>query len=148
MTDTLKIETPLEGLLGYAMKRALSVVQADLAITLAPFDLRATSFSALMVVVERPGITQTDLAEALAIERSNLVQIVDELCSVGRIARTPFQGDRRRHALMPTPKGLAVAAQAGAAVAAHEARVFGGLTGAECKVLGKLLAKVRAVSPQ
>ena len=146
MTDAPRTDpsdSPLNGFLGYALKRALSVVQSDLSITLTEFGLRATSFSALLVVVDRPGITQTDLADALAIERSNLVQIIDELCNSQRIARTPVKGDRRRHALMPTAQGLVVAAQAKAAVQAHEARIFAVLSAGERAELALLLSKLR-----
>ena len=146
MTDAPRTDppdSPLNVFLGYALKRALSVVQSDLSITLTEFGLRATSVSALLVVVDRPGITQTDLADALAIERSNLVQIIDELCNSKRIARTPVKGDRRRHALMPTARGLKVAAQAKAAVVAHEARIFAVLSEGECAELALLLSKLR-----
>lgn len=135
----------LSAFLGYNLKRALSVVQADLAQALAQFQLRATSFSALLIVVERPGINQTELAEALMIERSNLVQIIDSLAGRGLIERTPFPGDRRRHALMPTAEGEKLAEQARAVVSDHEDRVFGMLTPRERTDLHRLLTKVRSV---
>lgn len=134
----------LSDYLGYTMKRVLSVVQADLAQVLGDFGLRAVSFSALGVVVRQPGISQSGLAEVLAVERSNLVQLVDDLSGRGLITRAPVAGDRRRHALMPTREGSALHARAAGAVAAHEAAMFHMLDTGERATLLHLLHKVRA----
>lgn len=136
----------LKDLLGYNIKRVLSLVQTDLSRVLGEFQLRAVSFSALSVVVQSPGINQTELAEVLKIERSNLVQIIDELAGRKLIARTPVPGDRRRHALMPTVDGQTLQAAAQAAVMDHEDRVFQMLTDNERADLLRLLRKVRAGS--
>jgi DNA-binding MarR family transcriptional regulator len=61
------------------MKRTFNVVKADLARTLEPFGLRMITFTALILIVDNPDLSQTQLAGALAIERSNLVTIVDDL---------------------------------------------------------------------
>lgn len=134
----------LKDLLGYNLKRVLSLVQSDLSRVLGEFQLRAVSFSALSVVVQSPGINQTELAEVLKIERSNLVQIIDELAGRKLIARTPVPGDRRRHALMPTVEGQTLQATAQAAVMDHEERVFQMLTDKERAELLRLLRKVRS----
>jgi DNA-binding MarR family transcriptional regulator len=137
-----KPDAGLGRFIGYNLKRAHSVVQADLAGVLAGFDLRAVSYSALTVIVGQPGISQSELAEALRIERSNLVQLIDELSARGLLTRAPVKGDRRRHALMPTAEGIALAGQATGAVAEHEDRIFAGLTPAERAALIGLLQRV------
>ena len=136
----------LSGFIGYSLKRALSIVQADLAQVLADFDLRAVSFSALTIIAEQPGLTQTQLAEALWIEKSNLVFILDELMARGLILRAPVAHDRRRHALMPTVAGQSLAQELRAKVQAHEQRLFAALTGAEQAELQRLLQKFRATA--
>jgi DNA-binding MarR family transcriptional regulator len=151
MTDTAAQEIPeadavdgiLTGFIGYNLKRALSIVQSDLAQVLAGHDLRTVSFSALSIVVGRPGLTQTQLAEALQIERSNLVTIIDELAGRNLILRAPVAHDRRRHALMPTPAGKKLAAAVQASVVDHERRLFAGLTPAERAELQRILHKFR-----
>ncbi len=140
-------DTDLTGYIGYNLKRALSLVQADLAQVLGTLELRAVSFSALSIVVRNPGINQTQLAEALKIERSNLVQLIDELSARALLARTPVAGDRRRYALMPTMAGKTLCARAEAAVAEHEARVFSMLDPGEKATLLALLGKIRAEFP-
>jgi len=133
----------LSTFIGYAMKRALSIVQADFARTLAEYDLRAVSFSALSIIVGEPGLTQTQLADALQIERSNLVTIIDELAGRNLIIRAPVAQDRRRHALMPTTAGKQLAAAAQASVMGHERRLFACLTEDERAELHRILRKFR-----
>lgn len=140
-------DTDLTGFIGYNLKRVLSLVQADLAQVLGALDLRAVSFSALSIVVRNPGINQTQLAEALKIERSNLVQLIDELSGRALLARTPVAADRRRYALMPTTTGKALCARAEAAVKEHETRVFAMLDDAEKAALLSLLRKIRTEWP-
>ena len=136
-------EGELADYLGYALKRVTSLVQGDLVQVLTPFQLRITSFSALTVIVGRPGLTQTELAETLSIERSNLVQIIDGLAGNGWIERTAVAGDRRYYALVPTEEGVALLARVRAAVRDHETRVFRALNAREKAELGRLLAKIR-----
>jgi DNA-binding MarR family transcriptional regulator len=133
----------LSGFIGYAMKRALSIVQADFAKTLGEYDLRAVSFSALSIIVGDPGLTQTQLADALQIERSNLVTIIDELAGRNLIIRAPVAQDRRRHALMPTTAGKQLAALARASAVDHERRLFACLTEDERGELQRILRKFR-----
>lgn len=144
-TSTRDIDTDrhLSSFIGYAMKRALSIVQADFAKTLAEYNLRAVSFSALSIIVGEPGLTQTQLADTLQIERSNLVSIIDELTGRNLIIRAPVAQDRRRHALMPTTAGKELARVAQAAAADHERRLFACLTAAERAELHRLLRKFR-----
>jgi DNA-binding MarR family transcriptional regulator len=133
----------LASFIGYGMKRALSIIQADLARVLAEHDLRAVSFSALSIIVGEPGMTQTRLADLLQVERSNLVTIIDELAGRDLIIRGPVARDRRRHALMPTFAGCNLAAAAQQSVADHERALFACLTPAERTELQRILQKFR-----
>ncbi len=133
----------LSDFIGYAMKRALSIVQADFARTLAEHDLRAVSFSALSIIVGEPGLTQSQLADALQIERSNLVTIIDELAGRKLIIRAPVAHDRRRHALMPTAMGEQLARTAKASASEHERKIFACLTPDEQAELHRILQKFR-----
>lgn len=136
----------LSAFIGYDMKRALSIVQGDFARTLSALDLRAVSFSALSIIVAEPGLTQTQLADVLQIERSNLVTIIDELANRGLIVRSPVVGDRRRYSLIPTQAGKELATAAQAKVVEHEARLFGCLTTVERRELQRILRKFRRAS--
>lgn len=122
--DTISDAT-LRRFAGYYMKRAFYVVQADVSQTLKPFGLRMVTFSALTLIADNPGLRQAQLAEALAIERPNLVVIIDELEARDLIRRERDPADRRAYALIPTAAGTDLNARAVAAVARHEDRLFG-----------------------
>lgn len=141
--NTSQIDTQLSDFIGYGMKRALSIVQADLSRVLSEFGLRAVSFSALSIIAGQPGLTQTQLADALQIERSNLVTLIDELSGRNLIIRAPVAQDRRRHALMPTAAGKKLVDAARKAVEAHERDLFSCLTTQEQDDLKRLLTKFR-----
>ncbi len=120
-------DAALRGFFGYHMKRAMAVLQADLNKALKPLGLRMVTYSALVMIVENAGLRQTQLADALAIERPNLVVILDELEERGLITRDKVPTDRRAYALNPTLKGRRLCAAATAANRADEARLLRGL---------------------
>ena len=113
---------------GYSMKRAFNAIQADVNATLEPFGLRMVTFSALVVIVDNPGLRQSQLAEILAIERPNLVLIIDDLENRELITRERAPDDRRAHALKATLKGRRLHDKALKAVQEHEARMTAGLS--------------------
>jgi len=87
-------DATLRRLIGYDMKRAFNVVQSDLARTLKPFDLRMLTYTALVLIVDNPGLNQSRLAGAMDIERPNLVALVNALEQRGFIHRGSMPGDR------------------------------------------------------
>lgn len=135
----------LEGLIGYNLKRAYMIVQADFRRTLGEDGFSPREFSALSLVVQFPNVTQTGLARMLGIERSGLVAIVDELQRRGLITRGEVPGDRRVQALLPTKAGTKALAEANAAVHHHEEQVFTNFSKAERQTLMALLQKIRAI---
>ena len=138
-------ETPdLEEFIGYNLKRAYVIVQADFRRALGEDGFAPRVFSALSLVVQYPNVTQSGLARMLGIERSGLVAIVDELEGRGLLKRTIVPGDRRVQALVPTQKGKTVYAEARATVRAHEEQLLSNLSTDEKATLMALLAKIRA----
>ncbi len=137
------LDTGLRDLIGYTMKRASTAVTADAARVLEPMGLRITTFSALSVICQAPGVRQTELAAALGIERSNSVAVIDKLEKSGWISRKRSAADRRAIALHPTPAGLQQQSQAHQALVAHEDRMFAGLTAEDRRTLVDLLSKIR-----
>ncbi|MFK7856515.1 MAG: MarR family winged helix-turn-helix transcriptional regulator [Granulosicoccus sp.] len=115
----------LTNLLGYNIKRASNVIQNDLARSLKPLRLRMITFTALVLIVDNPGIRQSQLAAALSIERPNCVVIIDELELREIITREQVPTDRRAYALKPTPAGLKLYKKALATAQAHEDALFG-----------------------
>lgn len=139
-------DATLRGLVGYSMKRAFMVIRADLARTLEPFELRMMTFTALTLVADNPGLSQSQLAQAMAVERPNLVVIVDELETRGLIIRDRVPTDRRTYALTITPEGEALLAEATAAVYAHENEIMGGLSAEEEAALIATLNRIESAA--
>jgi len=135
-------DAALREFVGYGMKRAFNVLQADLARTLEPFGLRMLTFSALALIAQNPGLRPSHLATALAVERANVVVYVDQLEQAGWVSRAPVPGDRRAYALQCTLAGRRVFARAEAAVRAHDSRMLHGLTGDEIGTLRKACAVI------
>lgn len=109
---------------------------------LAQFGLRRSTFASLSVIVDHPGLNQGQLADALAIERPNLVQIVDELERNGLIQRRKSPEDRRAYALCPKPKGKAVLDNALDALERFEVSLVDGLTEPQLKALHSALERI------
>lgn len=110
----------LQAFVGYHLKRAFNVVQADLIETLKPFELRMLTYTALVLIVENSGLSQSQLADAMDVERPNLVIIVDELEQRELISRERVVTDRRTYALKATLKGRRLFDKTVEAVTAHE----------------------------
>jgi DNA-binding MarR family transcriptional regulator len=136
-------DAALQGLVGYHMRRVTNLVQADLARVLKDLDLRIITMSVLVVIVDHPGLRQSQLADALSIERPNLVSILDELESRGLVLRTRVPTDRRAYALTPTRAGERLAERALEAADEHERKFFGDLDAKERAQLLSLLGRVR-----
>lgn len=140
--NTPNPDEPLRAYAGFHMKRAFHVFKGDLDRTLKEFDLRLITYSALVLIVDTPGLRQAQLADALQIERPNFVMIIDELEKRGLIFRDRAPTDRRANALKPTLSGQALCKWATEAVDGHEQRVFGMLTVMERQQFLSVLAKI------
>jgi DNA-binding MarR family transcriptional regulator len=62
-------------------------------------------YTVLMAIVEAPARTQLALAQAVSVDKSKLVLILDELENAGLVRRRPDPGDRRARIIEVTPQG-------------------------------------------
>ncbi|WP_238368126.1 MarR family winged helix-turn-helix transcriptional regulator [Mesobacterium pallidum] len=147
MVDTEKRApdlSDLESILGYRMKRAYMRIHRDLKPVLDEFQLTQRNFSVLSVVIGNPGISQSEISRALAIERSGTVVIVDELESRDLITRERVPGDRRAYALHPTEAGQDFYIRARDAIQGAERTIMSGLSDAEAQQLTALLSTIQS----
>jgi DNA-binding MarR family transcriptional regulator len=96
---------PLGDSVGYLLRRAQVAVFQRFFELFAEFDIRPAQYSTLTVIERNPGLSQTRLADALGIKKTNLVAIIDALEERGLARRESTENDRRSHALYLTPKG-------------------------------------------
>jgi DNA-binding MarR family transcriptional regulator len=132
---------------GYHLKRAYLRLHDDFIVTLADLQLRPQVFSALSLIADNPGIIQSALARALAIERSNIVLIIDDLVSRGWVTRNAVPHDRRVYALHATAAGEECCRLAVARVVQHEERMLSALSARERAALLRALHRVGTVEP-
>ena len=109
--------------LGYFIRRLQVWVFQDFIRTLAPIDIRPAQYSVLVVIAGNPGLSQSDLAALLGIERARLVRLLDKLEKRGLTRRLASRTDRRSHALRLTGDGQRLLKRARQLAAMHEARL-------------------------
>jgi DNA-binding MarR family transcriptional regulator len=114
----------LQGHLGYFLRRAQVAVFQDFIRTLASIDIRPAQYSVLVVIGANAGLSQTDVAQILGIERARLVRLLDLLEKRGLTQRLPSPTDRRSHVLRLTPAGQQTLKRAKALAAEHEQRLL------------------------
>lgn len=115
---------PIGGAMGYLLKRAQMAVFSEFNRTFGEVDIRPAQFSILSVIERNPGLSQSQVAAALGIKRTNFVLLLDVLEDRGLVARQPAEGDRRSYALHLTTKGAALVKRLYAIWGEHEARVL------------------------
>jgi DNA-binding MarR family transcriptional regulator len=116
---------PLPELIGYVLRRAQLAVFQDFFAAFAPFDIRPAQFSVLTVIERNPGLTQSQVAEALGIKRTNFVGMLDALEARGLTERRQAARDKRSYALYLTAEGAALMRKLKPVLKAHEARMVG-----------------------
>jgi DNA-binding MarR family transcriptional regulator len=133
----------LDHLIGYNLKRVYMIFIAEFRSAQAKNGLSTRSYSALSLIVGKPGITQSEIARKLGIERSGLVAIIDDLQARGYAVRAPVEGDRRVQALSPTEAGRAAYDAATAALKSNEEHLLSALTEKEQAAFRSILVKIR-----
>ncbi|NBC36525.1 MarR family transcriptional regulator [Novosphingobium sp. FSY-8] len=100
---------PLASLPGYVLRRASSAALAGLNRRLAPYGLRHADVSLLLIVRDRPGITQSEAGRMLDIQRANMVPIVARLEAKGLLDRRRADGRSQGLYLSEDGEGQAAA---------------------------------------
>lgn len=113
----------LDRQVGFLLRLAQVAVFNDLIGSLKPLGLRPSDYSALLVIAANPGLKQQLVGDALGIQRTNLVGLLDDLVQRGLVTRSVVPGDRRSWALALTDGGQAMLAEARKAHAGHEAKL-------------------------
>ncbi len=88
------------------------------------------------------GITQTELAERLALDTSSLVRLLDILSDRGLIERRVDPRDRRARLIVLTPAGEAEVARIRSHIIAAEAELLSGLSDDEVEMMLGAFAKI------
>jgi DNA-binding MarR family transcriptional regulator len=129
----------LPSLLGYRLRLAQQTVFRDFAKSVG--ELSPGRVGILLLIDANAGVTQSGLAQAVGLDRSTMVGLVDKLEERGLIERRRG-ADRRTNELSLTRAGRALVVRLKRRIASHERRVAAPLTSAERAQLIALLEKL------
>lgn len=117
----------------YRLRRAQLSVVHDFNESLAEFSLRPADFAVLILVSNNSGLKQSDVAEALGIQRANFVAIIDGLEEKGLLVRRKSDTDRRVHYLDMTEQGTSTVETLSAVWRDHEGKLIDRLGGQDAR---------------
>jgi DNA-binding MarR family transcriptional regulator len=129
----------LPELLGYRLRLAQQAVFRDFGESVS--DLPPGRVGILLIIDANPGVTQTRLAQAVGLDRSTLVGVLDGLEARGLVERRRGE-DRRTNGVLLTRAGRALVTDLKRRIRMHERRVAARLSAEERIQLLGLLAKL------
>jgi len=110
----------LDGLLGYALRRAQNALYLDFYRATAEWDVSPQRFAALVLIARNPGMRQGLLGQAMGLHRSGALRLTDWLTAQGWAERRDALDDARAWGLYLTTAGKRRLVKLEAAVAAHD----------------------------
>jgi DNA-binding MarR family transcriptional regulator len=129
----------LPALLGYRLRRAQQAVFQDFASSVT--EISPGRAGMLLLIDANPGVTQGRLAQAVALDRSTMVGVIDAL-EARRLVERRRGDDRRTNGLWLTASGRGFVARLKRRIELHERRVAAHLSAAERAQLLALLEKL------
>ncbi|MCX6503049.1 MAG: MarR family transcriptional regulator [Microbacterium sp.] len=121
-------ETHVGSDLAFLLARANARSLAGAHAALAPFGLKARSYSVLALAASDARPTQRELSDFLRLDPSQIVALIDDLAARGLVRREPDPADRRVKVVVATVKGRALHEEAYRGAEQAEIETFAGLT--------------------
>ncbi|WP_235531798.1 MULTISPECIES: MarR family winged helix-turn-helix transcriptional regulator [unclassified Roseateles] len=139
----------LDGLLGYALRRAQNALYLDFYRATAEWDISPPRFAALVLIARNPGLRQGLLGQAMGLHRSGALRLTDWLNAQGWVERRDAPDDARSWGLHLTPAGKRLLAKLEAAVAEHDRALVRALgdQGPALQTALERLARVATAAP-
>jgi DNA-binding MarR family transcriptional regulator len=114
----------LDGLLGYALRRAQNALYLDFYRATAAWGISPQRFAALVLIARNPGLRQGLLGQAMGLHRSGALRLTDWLTAQGYAERRDAPGDARAWGLHLTAAGKRLLVKLEAAVAPHDRKLL------------------------
>ena len=121
---------------------AAQAAQALATEELAPYGLSARSWGVLSTLVESGPQTQIELARGMAVDRTAMVYLIDELEENGLVRRVRNEADRRAFLINLTTKGRTAQRKGADALAAARDTLLAPLDPPEREQLNVLLSRI------
>ena len=132
---------PLPGLIGYRLRLAQQAVFRDFERSVGTLGITPGRAGMLLLIESNAGLSQSRLAEAVGLDRSTLVPILDDLERRELVERRPGI-DRRTNGLALTASGRRFLGTLKRHVREHEDRIAARLSSSEREQLIGLLARL------
>ena len=120
--DSAEPIQPLDGHLGYHLRRATAAMQADLARRVAALGVTIVEMSALLVIEANPAVTQSQIGRLLGIKTANMAPMTAGLVDRGWVKRDEAVG--RSVGLSLTAQGAALAKSLHVCIRANEKQLL------------------------
>jgi len=124
---------------GFLLNRAAQKIREDAERVLKPFGLTGRHVGVLTVIHEKGSIPQMEIGKCIYIDRTTMVQLVDDLEKLNLVERRANPSYRRAHALFLTAKGKEILPKALALGMAVEREFLSCLSAKDQRELGRIL---------
>jgi DNA-binding MarR family transcriptional regulator len=121
----------LAGRLGYLLKHARDRLGELTVEVLAPFGVTGRQVAVLIAIDDRVPLSQQEVARRLGVDRTTMVELIDELEARQLVQRRPDPADRRRNVVALTAAGTATLSGASRATREAERLFLGSLSPAQ-----------------
>ncbi|MFD2181012.1 MarR family winged helix-turn-helix transcriptional regulator [Rhodoplanes azumiensis] len=130
--------------LGFLLGDAARLLRKVIDRRLQPFGLTRAQWAVLAMLVRRDGLSQSELADALEIEKSTVGRLIDHVAASGLVERRPMASDRRLWRVHLTERARPLIAQVTEVILATRTEMLNGLTPDQQHRLSDGLAAVKA----
>jgi DNA-binding MarR family transcriptional regulator len=132
----------LAGRLGFLLKHAQLRLAELSGAALEPYGINGRQLAVLSVLADGDLLSQQEAAGRLAIDRTTMVALIDELEDKRIVARLPHPADRRKNVVELTADGRDVFDKATRAYEDAERRFLAALDPAESRLLRQALQRL------
>ena len=133
---------PMAETIGYKLRVAQLAAYRRFEIKLSRYGTAPRYLGLLAIIGHNPGQAQSRLAEAISVQRSSLVAIIDRLAEEGLVERRASAVDRRANAVWLTQTGDRVLAELLDEADQEEDSLAAGMTEADRTSLVRLLGQL------
>ena len=132
----------LAGRLGYLLKHARERLAELTAEMLSPFGVTGRQVAVLIAIDDGVPLSQQEVARRLGVDRTTMVDLIDELEDSGLVQRRQDPSDRRRNVVDLTRAGMVTLEEASRAALEAERRFLASLPAAEATAFRAALRAV------
>lgn len=134
----------LDSIIFYSIDRAIKSYRqyAQKQIKKAGLEITIDQWLVIKNIIEKPGITQSEIAERSFKDNASVTRIIDLLVKSGYLERNSNEADRRRYVLEVTKKGHKIMEDVMAVVLKNREKALEGIAQKDLEVATRVLKKI------